>query len=66
MCIPKAFLRQNGKETLIMEDIQSIVWKDPTHFILTDIIGNSKSVEGRILAMDLINHQILIEGNVSD
>ncbi len=66
MCSPTAFILNGREETPIMEDIQSIRWENPTCFILTDIIGNKKRVEGKILFMDLINHRILIEGHVSD
>lgn len=66
MCSPKAFVRHNHEETLIMEDIQSIVWETSNRFVLRDIIGKTLSVEGRIVSMDLIDHRILLEGHVSD
>ncbi len=66
MCSPKAFVRHNHEETLVMEDIQSIVWDTPMRFVLRDITGKTRSVEGRIVSMDLINHRILLEGHVSD
>ena len=68
MCSPTAFIQEqeNHEKTLIMEDIQSIVWESPTRFVLRDIIGNTRRVEGRIVSMDLLNHQILLEGHVSN
>ena len=66
MCSPKAFIREKHEKILIMEDIQSIVWETPTRFVLRDIIGNTRRVEGRIVSMDLLNHQILLEGHVSN
>ncbi len=66
MCSPKAFLRQDGNEILVMEDIQSIVWETPTCFVLRDIMGHARRVEGKIVSMDLINHHILLEGHVSN
>jgi len=66
MCSPKAFIKVSDKEVLVMEDIQSIVWETPTRFVMEDIIGKSKTVEGRIVSMDLLNHQILLEGHVSE
>ena len=66
MCIPKAFVRQDHEETLVMEDIDSIVWESPTRFVLRDITGKTVRVEGRIVSMDLLEHRIFLEGNVSD
>ena len=66
MCTPKAYIQHNQVETLIMEDIQSIVWETPTRFVLRDLIGKTRHVEGRIISMDLITHQIFIEGRVLD
>jgi len=65
MCTPKAFIKKGEDEILVMEDIQSIVWEGPNKFVLEDIIGKSKTVEGRIISMDLLNHRILLEGHVS-
>lgn len=64
MCSPKAFIVKDHEKTLVMEDIQSIIWESPTRFVLTDITGKTRSVEGRIVSMDLINHQIFLEGHV--
>lgn len=66
MCSPKAFIIHNHEEIPVMEDIQSITWESPTRFVLRDITGTVRSVEGRIVSMDLITHRILLEGHVSD
>ncbi len=66
MCIPKAYLRHNHEETLVMEDIDTITWETPTHFVLRDITGKSLHIEGKILSMDLLEHRILLEGHVFD
>jgi predicted RNA-binding protein len=66
MCSPKAFIKNDDKEVLVMEDIRSIVWETPNRFIMKDIIGTSKIVEGHIISMDLLNHHILLEGHVSE
>ncbi len=66
MCSPKAFIKRDSEEVLVMEDIQSIVWQGPDRFVMEDIIGKTRTVEGRILSMDLLNHRILLEGHVSE
>ncbi len=66
MCSPTAFIKKGNDEILVMEEIQSIVWQGPDKFVMEDIVGKSKTVEGRILSMDLLNHKILLEGHVSE
>jgi predicted RNA-binding protein len=66
MCTPKAYIRHNQEETLVMEDINTITWETSTRFVLRDITGKSLRMEGKILSMDLLEHRILLEGHVSD
>ena len=66
MCSPKAFIKKGNEEVLVMEDIQSIIWQGPDKFVMEDIIGKTRTVEGRILSMDLLTHRILLEGHVSE
>ncbi len=66
MCSPKVFLRKGKEEILLMEDVQSIVWENTTRFLLTNLLGKTTWVEGKIVSMDLLNHHIIIEGDASD
>ncbi len=61
MCESKVFLKEGGKEELVMEDVIRIeVLKEKIR--LYDIFGESKEVKGKIVLVDMSSHRVVIEG----
>lgn len=60
MCESNVYLKENEKETLIMESVDSI---QPCEngLKLMDILGRQIFVPARIKNMTLLNHRIIIE-----
>jgi len=61
VCESKVFLKEGGKEELVMEDVIRIeVLKEKIR--LYDIFGESKEVKGKIVLVDMSSHRVVIEG----
>lgn len=60
MCEAKAYIKQNDKLELLMEDVVNVVPGD-NKVTLTDILGKTKEIEGKILQVGLLDHKIIIE-----
>jgi predicted RNA-binding protein len=61
MCEANAYLIKNGKENLIMESLDTVESQGADSWCLVNIFGDQKSVNGRIKAMNLVEHKILFE-----
>jgi predicted RNA-binding protein len=61
MCEAAAFMYTNGREELIMESIDVIEPIDERGFRLVSLFGEQKEIEGRLKAVNLINHRIVFE-----
>ncbi len=62
MCEAKAYIKQNDKLELLMEDVVNVV-PENDKVILTDILGKTKEVEGKILQVGLLDHKIILKAN---
>ncbi|EGO64658.1 CooT family nickel-binding protein [Acetonema longum] len=62
MCESNAYLYENGKEKLIMEDVLYVV-PTGTEVHLRNIFGQQKIVKGKIKELLLVDHRIILEGN---
>lgn len=60
MCEAKAYIeKENGLE-LFMEDVVSIT-PEGTSLLLKDILGHSKTIEGKIVEIGLLDHKIILQ-----
>jgi len=57
MCESNAF---KGDEK-IMENVAVLKVKENSNFVLEDIKGNSKEIQGKLLYIDFIKHKIVFE-----
>lgn len=61
MCEANAYLADESGEKLILESVDNITPDGPDTWRLTSIFGEQKIVEGRIRAMQLVDHRIIFE-----
>jgi predicted RNA-binding protein len=59
MCESHAFLLQDGKEELILEDVVTVREKDGEVY-LASIIGEEKTLSAEVSEINLLNHRILL------
>lgn len=62
MCLSNAYTVKDGTETLVAQKVASVRQADG-HVELTDLMGRTQVVTGRITAMDLIQNTIHIAQN---
>lgn len=62
MCESNAFLRKDGRDTMILEDV-TFVRPDDGEIRLTSLFGDEKIVKGRIVEIDLMSHKIVLESD---
>lgn len=63
MCEANAYVYNNGKEDLIMESVDLVEPQEEGKFILKNIFGEQKIVQGKIKFMKLVDHKIIFESN---
>lgn len=62
MCESSAFLiNKQGEEEKIMDYVIDIVPNDDGSLTLSDLLGGTKIVNGRLKEVKLLNHKIIIE-----
>ncbi len=59
MCESHAFLLEEGKEKLVLEDVVNIREEDGS-VRLTNVIGEEKTLDAEISVIDLLNHRIVL------
>jgi len=64
MCEANVYLYENGKEELIMEDVDKII-PNETEVFLQNIFGQQKTIVGRIKELLLVDHRIILERTAS-
>jgi len=60
MCQAKVYLRQDGDEHLIMEDVALIEVKGDACTLWT-LFREQEQVQGRIVRIDLLKHRVYLE-----
>ncbi len=60
MCESKVFLKRDGKEELVMEDVIRIE-VEGEKLKLYGIFGEFKEVKGKIVLMDMSSHKVVVE-----
>ena len=61
MCEANAYLYKDGKEELILETVDLVEPREQGGFLLKNIYGDQKTVQGKIKRMNLVNHRIVFE-----
>ncbi len=60
MCESSVYLKKNGNETLIMENVAVVTPLDDHTFLLKGLLGERMEVKGRIKDINLMGHKILL------
>jgi len=60
MCESNVYLRHNGTEKLIMENVAAITPIGEDTFLLKGLLGDSREVTGKIEDINLMAHKIIL------
>jgi len=60
MCESSAYILKNGKEELILEDVE-MMERDGDQIKLRNIFGEEKKVKAKLKKFSLVDHKILLE-----
>jgi predicted RNA-binding protein len=60
MCEANAYMVKEGKEELLMENVD-ILRPEGGKIYIRDIFGEQRWVNGRIMEMNLVQHRIVLE-----
>lgn len=60
MCEANAYLRQSGKDELLLEMVDKVLPHEDG-LVLEDIFGRRKIVKARIAELALVDHKIILE-----
>ena len=60
MCNSSAYILKEGKEELILKDVDSLEC-DENQVTLVDIFGDKKTLDARVKSFSLVDHKILLE-----
>lgn len=60
MCEANAYIRQDGKDELLIEQVDKIIPQGEELF-LENIFGQQKRIKARIIEMGLVDHKIILE-----
>jgi predicted RNA-binding protein len=61
MCESNVYFKENGKETLIMENVAAISPAGDNRFILRGLLGEQQQVSGIIEDINLMGHKIILK-----
>ena len=59
----RAYMLQDDKENLILESVDLVKPHDDGGYLLVDIFGTQKIVQGRLKQMNLVDHRIIFEAS---
>jgi Predicted RNA-binding protein. len=60
MCEANAYLRQSGKEELLLEMVDKVLPHEDG-LVLEDIFGRRKIIKAKIAELALVDHKIILE-----
>ncbi len=60
MCESNVYLKNNGTEELIMENVAAISPLEDDKFLLKGLLGDSLEINGKIEDINLMAHKIVI------
>jgi predicted RNA-binding protein len=61
MCEANAYVEADGTEELFMESVDMIQPETENRWLIVDIFGGQKILEGKIKKISLLNHKIILE-----
>lgn len=61
MCEASAFELIDGEEVLFMESVDLLEPLDDVTYRLTSIFGDQKTIKGKIVFMNLVNHKMVFD-----
>lgn len=61
MCESSVYLEKGGKEDLVLNDVIFVRPENGSVYI-EDILGESKTIDGKIAFIDLMGHKVVISG----
>jgi predicted RNA-binding protein len=59
MCEAAAYLLKNGREELVLEDVD-VIEPDGEHLRVVNIFGEQKVLKATILSLNLVNHKVIL------
>jgi len=59
MCEAAAYILKNGREELLLEDVD-VIEPDGDHLRLVNIFGEQKTLKATILSLNLVNHKVIL------
>jgi predicted RNA-binding protein len=59
MCEANAYIDRDGREELVLESVDLVEPQEEGGYLLVDIFGQQKTVQGRLKRMNLVNHRIV-------
>lgn len=62
MCESSVYFEKEGKEDLILKDVIFVRPENGSVYI-EDILGESKTIDGKIALIDLMGHKVVISGD---
>lgn len=60
MCESSVYLKTNGNEELVMENVAVIIPCGENQFILKGLLGENKKINGTIENINLMAHKIVL------
>ena len=61
MCEANAYLYRDDKEELVLKSVDVVTPQPDGSFMLVDIFGTQKVIEGKLKKMELVDHKIIFE-----
>lgn len=61
MCESNVYLKENGAETLIMENVAAITPAGENRFLLRGLLGEQQEISGIIEDINLMGHKIILK-----
>ncbi len=59
MCEASAYVLKNGREELILQDVD-VIEPDGENLRLVNIFGEQKVLKADILSLNLVNHKVIL------
>ncbi|THB74784.1 MAG: CooT family nickel-binding protein [Desulfobacteraceae bacterium] len=60
MCESNVYLKKEGHEELVMENVAIVTPIDTDTFLLKGLLGESMEIKGRIEDINLMGHKIIL------
>ena len=61
MCESSVYIKKNGTEELVMENVAAITPSGKGRFVLRGLLGEQKEVQGVIEDINLMGHKIILK-----